>query len=218
MAVTCGPSFGLCAVRVTELDATGNVTGNFYVTNTPITVTVTPNIETGNTFSLRSGCGCSIARFKANDTFNWFEFTFAKGVLDPAMEAMMLGGDIITDSSDEVGLNFGGGLACDEDPPLVAFEFWTQHIAAGGSGLDGDHPYIHWAFPASAWQLADNTFAEDFAQVSLTGFSRSNSNWGNGPYGDGPPDGALGAEGGYWKTADPLPDGNCATDTVTPSS
>ena len=218
MAVNCGPSFGLCAVRVTELDDTGNVTGNFYVTNNPVSVTLTPNIETGNTFSVRNGCGCKISSFRGEDTFNWWEFTFSKGVLDPAMEAMMLGGDIITDGSDEVGLNFPGGLACTEAPQLVAFEFWTQHIVAGGSGLDGTYPYIHWAFPASRWQLGDNTFEEDFATPSLSGFSRSNTNWGNGPYGDGPPDGVLGPEGGYWKTADPLPVGTCASDTVTPSS
>src|SRR3990167_10597218 len=161
MAVNCGVSFGLCVVRVTKVDATGVVVDppdNSYVSDKPISITLTPNIETGNTFSLRNGCGCSIARFKANDIFNWFEFTFNSGALEPAMWALMLGAPTIEDGVDIVGQAFLSALACDEDEPSVALEFWTKHIV--GSGQDGPLPWIHWVFPKTVWQLADNTFEE----------------------------------------------------------
>ena len=91
----------------------------------------------------------------------------------------MLGGDTIADGADVVGLAVPGTLACDEDEPAVAFEFWTQHIV--GSGQDGTYPWVHWVFPKTVWQLGDNTFEEDIAQPTLTGFSRTNANWGEGP-------------------------------------
>jgi hypothetical protein len=219
MAVNCGVSFGLCAVRITLVDAEGNVSGttdNSYVSDKPISISLTPNIETGNTFSVRNGCGCSVARFKANDTFNWFEFSFASAALEPAMVAMMLGAETVVDGSDVVGLAFPTALACDEDEPAVALEFWTKHIV--GSGQDGTHPWIHWVFPKTVWQLGDNTFEEGIAQPALNGFSRTNTQWGEGPYGDGPPDDQDIREGGWWKTAVDPPSAACDTDDVTPSS
>jgi hypothetical protein len=219
MAVNCGVSFGLCAVRVTLVGADGSVVagpGNSYVTDKPLSITLTPNIETGNTFSVRNGCGCSIARFKANDTFNWFEFTFAQAALEPEMQAMLLGAETIVDGADTVGLAFPSALDCNEAEPAVALEFWTQHIV--GSGQDGTLPWFHWVFPKTVWQLADNTFEEDIAQPSLSGFSRTNQQWGDGPYGDGPPDGQDIREGGYWKTDVDPPAADCAAADVTPSS
>jgi hypothetical protein len=218
MAVNCGVSFGLCAVRVTQVDAEGDVVGGStsYVSDNPISISVTPNIETGNTFSARNGCGCSIARFKANDIFNWFEFTFAQAALEPAMMALLLGSETIVDGADVLGLAFGSALGCDEDEPAVALEFWTKHVT--GSGQDALHPWVHWVFPKTVWQLGDNTFEEGIAQPTVQGFSRTNAMWGGGPYGDGPPDDQDISEGGYWKTATAPPTADCATAAVTPGS
>ena len=212
MAVNCGVSFGLCVMRVTKVDCDGSVIAgatNSYVSDKLISVGVTPNIETGNTFSLRNGCGCSISRFKSSDIFNWFEFTFAGGALEPEMMALMLGAETITDGADVVGLAFPqpANVDCSDCEPAVALEFWTKHIV--GSGQDGIHPWVHWVFPQTVWQLGDNTAEEDFLQTALTGFSRTNTQWGDGPYGDGPPDGQDISEGGYWKTAVDPPAAEC---------
>lgn len=224
MAVNCGVSFGVCRVRVTRVDAAGNVSGttdNSYVTDAVTQVTLTPNIETGDTFSQRNGCGCKVASFKANDTFNFFELSFQNSKLEPALQALLLGGvnsgDLtILDGSDVVGAAFPSALECDEEEPAVAFEFWTQHVV--GSGQDGLHPWIHFVFPKTVWQLGDNTFEEGIALPTMTGFTRSNSNWGDGPYGDGPPDSQDISEGGWWKTADTPPEAVCDLGNVTPSS
>lgn len=219
MAVNCGVSFGLCAMRITELDALGNAVGGAgsgYVSDKAVSIAVSPNVETGNTFSRRNGCGCSLARFKSNDIFNWWEFTFEDGALEPEMVALMLGAPTIDEGADVVGLAFQGALDCSADAPAVALEFWTKHIV--GSGQDSLHPYIHWVFPFTSWVYGDNTAEEDFMANSLTGYSQTNALWGQGPYGDGPPDGQDISEGGYWKTADPLPTADCATISVTPGS
>jgi hypothetical protein len=219
MAVNCGVSFGICRLRVTKVDAEGNVvneTGNSYVTDNVTQVTLTPNIETGNTFSQRNGCGCSVARFKANDIFNWFEFGFQNAAMEPDLVALMTGSETIVDGADTLGMAFQGALACDEDEPAVALEFWTKHIV--GSGQDGTHPWVHFTFPKTVWQLADNTFEENIALFSLNGFSRTNLQWGTGPYGDGPPDDQDIREGGWWKTDVDPPAADCATADATPGS
>lgn len=218
MAYNCGVSFGLCMVRITRLASDGSVIAgsNAYVTDAPVSVTVTPNIETGNSFSVRNGCGCSISRRKFPDTFNWWEFSFNMAQLEPAMLAFMLGADTIVDGADTVGLAFVSALECDEAAPAVAFEFWTEHIV--GSGRDGTYPYFHWVFPSTVWQVGDNTFEEGPAAPTFTGFSQTNTQWGDGPYGDGPPDGQDIREGGFWATNDALPTAECAPETVTATS
>lgn len=219
MAVNCGVSFGVCAVRVTKVDAQGNVQGttdNSYVTDAVTQVTLTPNIEAGATFSQKNGCGCKVASVKSNDTFNWFEFSFQNSKLEPSLLAMLLGSNTIADGADIVGQAFVGALECDEDEPAVALEFWTKHMV--GSGQDALRPWIHWVFPKTVWQLGDNTFEEGIALPTVNGFSRTNNNWGDGPYGDGPPDSEPIPEGGWWQTDEDPPTAECAPGDVTPSS
>jgi len=219
MAVNCGVSFGICALRATVVDAAGNVVAganNSYVSDNIISLALRPNIEDGATFSSRNGCGCSIARFKANNTFNWFEFTLAQAALEPELMSMLLGSPTIEDGADVVGQAFAGALACDEAEPAVGLEFWTKHIV--GSGQDGTYPWIHWVFPKTVWRLGDNTFEEAIANPTVEGFSRTNSQWGDGPYGDGPPDGQDISEGGWWKTNVDPPTADCASAAVTATS
>ena len=218
MAYNCGVSFGACLVRITRLDSNGNVIAgnNSYVSDKPIQITVNPNNETGNNFPVRNGCGCKIASRKFPDTFNFWELSLNMAAMEPEMQAFMLGAATIENGADVVGVAFPSALACDEQSPAVAFEFWAEHVV--GSGLDGTYPYFHWVFPSTTWVFGDNTFEEGPAQPTLTGQSQTNSNWGDGPYGDGPPDGQDISEGGWWATDDPLPTAECAAQAVTSTS
>lgn len=218
MSVECGISFGICVVRITRLDDLGNVIAgeNAYVSDKAISVAVNPNIETGNTFSARNGCGCSLARFKSPDTFNWFDFVFTQAALEPEMLAFLLGQDTISDGADVVGLNFSSAQDCADQQPAVAFEYWTQHIV--GNAQDSTLPWIHWVFPRTLWQIGDNTFEEALAQPVVNGFSRDNELWGRGPYGDGPPNGDSVTEFAVWKTDVDPPTAECAAQPVTATS
>ena len=205
-------------VRITRLDDAGNVIAgnNSYVSDKLISVAVNPNIETGNSFSVRNGCGCKIASKRFPDTFNWWEFTLNTAALEPQMIAFLLGTDTIEDGADVVGVAFPAALECDEAAPKVAFEFWSEHQV--GNGLDGTYPYFHHVYPATIWQMGDNTFEEGPAAPTLTGFSETNSQWGDGPYGDGPPDGQDISNGGIWATNDALPTAACAAAAVSATS
>jgi hypothetical protein len=218
MAFNCGVSFGACMLRVTRVDENGNVIAgsNSYVTDKLVSISVNPNNETGNNFSVRNGCGCGIASRKFPDTFNFWELSLNSAALEPQLIAFMLGAAPINDGANVVGVAFPSALACDEANPAVAFEFWTENVT--GSGLDATWPYFHWVFPSTVWSFGDNTFEEGPAQPTLNGFSQTNGNWGEGPYGDGPPDSEDISEGGFWGTADPLPTAQCASQTVTATS
>jgi hypothetical protein len=218
MAFNCGVSFGACLVRITRLDSNGNVIAgsNSYVSDKPISIQVNPNNEPGNNFSVRNGCGCKIASRKNPDTFNFWEITFDAAAMEPVMQQFLLGATAITDTGVTVGVAFPSALDCEEQAPTVAFEFWAENVT--GSGLDGTYPYFHWVFPSTTWVLGQNTFQEGPAQPQFVGNSQTNENWGEGPYGDGPPNGADIAEGAWWATSDDLPTAECAAQNVTSTS
>ena len=119
MADVCGISFGACLVRVTRVDANGNVIAgnNTYVTDSPISVDVNPNIEAGNNFSVRNGCGCKIGSRKFPDTFNFWDLTLNLAQLEPTLLAFLTGSATITNGSDVVGIAFPSALDCDEQAP-----------------------------------------------------------------------------------------------------
>ncbi len=218
MAALCGVEFGVCTIRVTRIgsDGTAIAGDNSYVSNAVVNVGVNVNKETGQNFSARNGCGCSLARFRAFDIFNWFEFSLVRSGLEPELEAFLLGADTIEDGADTVGINYPGALDCDDNEPAVAFEFWTKQIV--GSAPAGDFPWVHYVFPYTVWSLGNNTHAEAMFEETVEGFSRTNAGWGNGPYNDGPPDNTNVEEGAWWKTDVDPPDAECAAQPVTHTS
>jgi hypothetical protein len=185
--MNCGVPYGLCAIRVTRLDADGNADNDNVVSRHPVTVGFNPNIDQGTDITARDGCGCNTASIKGRPVFNWFEFTFGKDVLEPAMEAMMTGDTPITAGGLVVGINGASALDCDDEPTFVAFEFWAKHYV--GSSQDATYKFVHWVFPRTRWWWGDNTQEEGVGRTVLNGVSASNPLWGSGPYGDGPPDG-----------------------------
>ena len=216
MAFNCGVSFGACMVRITRVDENGNVIAgnNAYVTDKPVSINVNPNIETGNAFSVRNGCGCSISRRKFPDTFNWWELSLQTATLEPEMIAFMLGAATIADGADIVGVAFPSAL-------WTARRRTRRWRSSSGRSMSSARASTRptrtstGCSPPRVWQIGDNTFEEGPAQPTLNAFSQTNGNWGDGPYGDGPPDGEDISEGGFWATADALPTAECAAQAVT---
>ena len=218
MANACGVPFGACLIRVTRVDSNGNVIAgnNAYISDSPVSVALSPDNEAGDSFSVKNGCGCKIASRKFPDTFNFWNVTLTDAKLEPQLIAFLTGGATITDGADIVGAAFPSALECDEASPRTQFEWWSEN--GEGSGLNGTYPYWHFVIPSVAWTLGDNTFESGPASPVLNGTSQSNPNWGDGPYGDGPPDGEDITEGGFWATNDTLPTASCAAQAVTSTS
>lgn len=211
--MNCGAPYGLCAIRVTRLDSDGNADDDFAVSRKPVTVGFNPNIDQGTDVTARDGCGCLTVAVKGRPIFNWFDFTFGKDVLEPAIEAMMTGDNPIVDGGLTIGINGQSALDCDEDPVFVGFEFWAKHYV--GSSPDATYKLVHWVFPRTRWWWGDNTQEEGVGRTVLNGVSASNPLWGGGPYGDGPPDGQDVVEWARWFTNDDLPDATACGELST---
>lgn len=225
MAAPCGVPLGLCALRVTRLIATTGCVAaspdNVFVTTDLISLELTPVIEAGADTTLTGGCDCIIATYRGTDKLKRFDFTITNPKLSPAMYEMMIGGTSILDSTTPVGTTWPAMLECGEAQATVAVEFWVKHW--NESAQDSTFPWIHHVYPSTSWQIGTQSFQNDFAQPTLTGFSRANQCWGDGPYGDGP-EAEYGtpvdiSSGGFYFTAtDPPSDTLCDYSDVTPSS
>lgn len=226
MSAPCGVPLGLCATRLTRLDeTTGAVsadTNNSFVTTNQISVQFSPVVEAGADLTLTGGCDCVIASYRGVDKLKRFDFTITDPVFAPAMYELMIGGTLISSGSTPVGIGWPAELACGDSPPLTALEFWVKNIE--GDAPNPTYPWIHGVYPASRWQIGQQTFQNDFAQPTLTGFTRRNALWGDGPYGDGPgteygaADGVLASGGQFYTATDPPTSTDCGYQHVVPSS
>jgi hypothetical protein len=224
MPAPCGVPLGLCAMRLTRLDDNGCVAAspnNSFVSTKALSLTLTPVIEAGADLTLTGGCDCIIASYRGVDKLKRFEFEVTNPSLAPAMYEMMIGGTAFGEGGFITGLAWPAELACGEDANAVALEFWVKHWI--DNAQDISYPWIHHVYPRTYWQIGQQQFQNDFAQPTLTGFTRKNDCWGNGPYPDGPEEEGYGsvnlAQGGFfYSTIDPPTDSDCDYADVTPAS
>lgn len=219
----CVGQIGICAMRVTALNEDGTVAdgpNNAYVVAQPMSLEFSLDLEAGDDKILVGGCDCIGLRYRSRDKSKGFTFTFTDMLTEPSLWSIMLGSSLIYDDSDipvPIGVDFPDQLNCSNpQQPPVAIEAWGKaweddHFASGG------RPYVRWVWPMTFWSMGDGTLENDFYTPALTGWSRGNPNWGEGPYGDQPQ--AIGNLGGYFQdTADNVPATDFACGFVTVGS
>jgi hypothetical protein len=218
MSAECFSAIHLCRIRATRLDSTGNpVAGpnNSYVSDKPIMLGATPQIEAGQDKTLVGGCDCIVAQYRGYDKLKYFTLELDLAELDPALMEMLLGSTAIVKTGDVIGNWWAASQTfnCSTTvQPNICFEGWQDT-------WDDDHQasspfrYVHWIWPSSFWQIAAHTLQNDFLQPKLTGFTRGNTNW-DDIYHDLPE--LPGALGGFFFT-DTIPGANCGylTHTIT---
>lgn len=188
----CLATIRLCRVRATRLNTDGTPASgpnNFVVSDTPMVLTVTPVIEAGQDRTLVGGCDCIIATYRGYDKLKRFDLELDLGALDFSFLELMLGSTAILQGGLKANVigqwwNQNAFNCSTPAQPNVCFEGWTD-------GWDDDqqsasHPYVHWIWPSSYWQIAQHSLQNDFTQPKLTGFTRGNSNWGTGIFHDLP--------------------------------
>jgi hypothetical protein len=204
MAV-CPSAIHLCFIRVTRLDALGNPTAgpnNIYIDDTPMMLTITPDILAGEVKDLKGGCDQLVATYRGQDILKRFNLELDMGTVSPALEEILTGGTAILDGSgDPIGMQFQ--VPCGSQQPYVAVEAW-QDLWDCDHQFASPYPYKRWIFPSSRWQRGAETLQNDFDQPKFTGFTVANANWGLGIYGD--------------LTDAVLPNGCYVFDTVLPAA
>src|SRR3990167_6050700 len=130
MPSVCQAAIYLCRVRATRLDALGNPSAgpnNVYVTDTPITLGVTPVLEEGDDKTLVGGCDCIVSSYRGYDKLKRFDLELDLGLLEPAMLELMLGADAILSGAVPIGLWWPSNFSCSDTPqPNVCFEGWQD--------------------------------------------------------------------------------------------
>lgn len=217
MALTCASTVDLCAVRATRLASDGTVDpneDNSYVVSDVIQLQVNSNTREGEDRELIGGCGgCPIATKTDDDQFRRFDLELQNGRLEPGLLEMLTGATVINGTDGPLGVQLGEKTQCGTTRARVAFEAWSKRWTEDDE-QDPIYPWWHFIFPSVLWVLGQNTLSADFGPITLTGKTRTNSAWGEGPYGD-----MLAAIGGAQLAieayaGDP-PTGTCNYSTVT---
>ena len=219
MANVCGTSLHACASRVTRLASDGNVAtppNNTWVSESLISVQLTPRVAAGADIELRGGCDCIIAAYLGPDLLKGFDIEVVDGKLQPGLDDILTGAAAITEAGDVIGAWAPGLLDCGGTQPRAAYEFWTDVYV--GTAISAARPYIHHLFPGAVWQKGQQSFANEFGTNPYTGKATSNEVWGNGPYGDQPEAAPTDTAYGWWYSNDAKPSATCDYTDTTPAS
>lgn len=213
MAAKCLAQIHLCRLRVTRLNSDGTPhasANNEYVTDNPMVLTVNPDVEAGQDRVLIGGCDCIVARWRGFDKLKGFTLELDMGEIEPGLFEMLTGATIIDDLTDPIGLSFPTqAFDCSSAvQPNVAVEAWATGVEEDQQSTTW--PYVRWIFPSSFWQWGQQTLQNDFAQPKFTAFTRGNTNWGEGIYGDQPA--SIGQLGGFFYD-DTIPAASCGYQT-----
>lgn len=224
----CLDSIKLCALRVTDLDALGNVAAgpnNFVAFSRELTFGWTPDNDAGKDLFYRDGCDRPLATYKSPTLTKRYTTAIGLFGLEPAATSLMLGATVVDDADGDV-IGFEDNIqTCPTDPTpaLVAVEAWSY--AWNCDQQDPDTPWWYHLFPMTQWnQDQENLLQTDFLQPHLAGFTRKNSLWGHGPYGGvvkgaagGDPFLSNGSPAHFLTSTDPPAD-FCGFQTVVPGS
>lgn len=178
---------GLCNVRATRLDpVTGRVEDppdNHAVIESQISLTLTADVEEGTEETQKNGCGAIQASDKQDDIFKRWTLELQIAKFDPAFIEILTGATVAVDGSgNPIGVIGANELASDFVRPFAAVECWTKMF--DGDAQSSSRPYGYLVLPGTRWRLGNTSFGESFTPIVFSGFSQTNSLWGNGPYDD----------------------------------
>jgi hypothetical protein len=222
MADLCLVPRGLCRMRATLLDDLGdiaNVSNNSWVSQHLLSVGISPDIETGDTGTLKNGCGATEASFADNDAVKRYNITIVDTRDEPGLRAMMLGLDLIMDAADVIGTSAVDQTSDDFEPARVALELWLKLYDSDAQ--DQTRPWKYINFPGTySWVPQDIEIGADFSSPGFAGKSFKNELWGDGPYGDidWDPAGQLGPVFNEAQVAEDPPASACGFAHIAPGS
>jgi hypothetical protein len=208
----CPSAIHLCFARFTRLDAVGEPTpgpNNVYVIDTPMMLTVTPDILAGEVRDLKGGCDQLIATYRGQDILKRYNLELDIGTIEPGLDEMLTGGAVILGGTGSDPIGVQNTVPCGFQQPYVACEFW-QDLWDCDNQPSTPYQFLRWVWPSSRWQRGAVTLQNDFTQPKYTGFTVGNANFGTGIYHDTPE--AI-EQDGAWFFDNVLPTAACGYQT-----
>jgi len=233
MSANCVGSLQVCRIRVAQLTPgglpeAGSDTG--YVSDAIIQANINVELEAGDDFVLKNGCGNLCQTFKDSDRVKRVNIDMEFCQLDSELVGLLVGADTFYDNAEQVTI--GASLPSSTATPSdgVAMELWTKAWDSNqqaNAGLIGGDPndvlYFRWFFPFVRFQLGAMSLQNDILRIPVAGYGQENDDMpANGPYKDFPSvvtaAGGITTAGG-WFLDDEIPAAQCGYITVpTPSS
>lgn len=182
MAHDNASSVGGLAIRLTRLDASGNLmTGPSasYVTKKFVSLGYTPEYEDGEEFTTKAADGSVCASWKTPRTLKRVTLSIALCDPDPEFSEMIAGGTLLSAGGKSVGWKMPL-VGVDATPNGVAIEVWS--FANVGGRATGATPYWHYVFPYAQMQLSgERAIQNDMMATSFEGWAVGNVGFGDGP-------------------------------------
>jgi len=220
-APSCYGSIQACRLRVASLDDGGapdsDTPGSVIVTDSLIQVQTSYEIETGQEFTQKNGCGDICQTFKEDDKLKRVTLELQLCQLDYELIALLLNATLITGDIVEADAPIGYDL-----PPStasagngVSMEVWTKAWDGGSQAVSGtgDPLYHHFVWPKTTWVPGQRTLQSGILVIPVSGTGVENPQIGDGVANDFPISNPQGAEMAFLD--DNLPSADCgATDIV----
>jgi len=177
------------SVRVTRLDAAGNLLnnpGDSYTTSAFMRLSFTPEYEEGDEVVEKSANGTICVSYKAPDTLKRVTLELAICEPDPELTNLMSGGLLLRKNLGTFAApnrsSIGWSSPNVGDDPAgngVAIECWSFAVKDGKRAAT--LPYFHWVFPYCRMrQSGDRVIENGMLASTFEGYSIGNSLFGNG--------------------------------------
>lgn len=201
--MACYNSADLLAVRMSLLDTDGSplcgeTDGTAYDMK-PVSLQVTPTVDTGETVTNRAGDGTICYTRTDPDVATGADLVLTICTFDVELIALATGSESYT------GPNGGSAMAVGintADP--VEAHFWTRTLD-GSAAVASPNTYWHHVYPNVTWSIGSHSFVRDALQMVLNGTASVSSSIGAGGFSDIP---TTPVDPYWWNvwTADDLPD------------
>lgn len=182
MAQDYASSIAGAVIRLTRLKADGSLfvgPSGSYVSKQFISLSFTPEYETGDEFTTKAADGTPCVTFKAPDTLKRVTISIAICNPDPEFTEMIAGGTLLTKSGKSVGWALPE-VGVDPTPNGVAIEVWSKAIINGKPAAV--NPYWHWILPYTQMhQSGERVIQNDVLATNFEGWGVGNALFGSGP-------------------------------------
>lgn len=180
------------AIRVTRLDAAGNLLnnpGDSYTTSAFMRVSFTPEYEEGDEIVEKSADGTVCVSYKAPDTMKRITMELAICEPDTELTALISGGLLLRKnfgtfaSPDNKSIGWAAPSVGDDPTGNgVALECWSFAVKDGRRSAT--LPYFHWVFPyCRLRQSGDRVIENGMLATTFEGYGLGNIEFNDGPDG-----------------------------------
>lgn len=188
---TCHTSLDVCRLRIATLNNSGSpVSGalNGIVSDAPITVDVTIEVDAGDTETLKNGCGSLAFTYEAPDSIKGLTLATSLTEFDVELLRIMTGSSTIASGGNDIGMQ---APAVGASPPVVCVEAWTKAWDVSTQKVPAftspNAAYMHWVFPYTTWVQDKFTLEHKLLVTPLKGKGKENTQITvNGPFDDWP--------------------------------